>query len=54
MTLTGAVEPPQLCELCGKPLGDGRPWMLGLDGTGAHHECLETFDVDDDERSPDV
>ena len=33
-----------VCEFCGDDLdeeGDGRPWRRGLDGSGAHEECIE-------------
>lgn len=29
-----------VCECCGDPLDDERPWRRGLDGCGAHDECL--------------
>jgi hypothetical protein len=29
-----------VCELCGEPLDDRRPWRYGLDGSAAHKECL--------------
>lgn len=30
-----------VCELCEKPLNDEEPWREGLDGCGAHDECLK-------------
>lgn len=30
------------CEFCGDPLDDSRPWRRGLDGAGAHDDCIPT------------
>ncbi len=34
-----------VCELCEEPLDDKWPWKRGLDGCGAHLDCLEVFDA---------
>src|ERR1700690_1088518 len=40
-----------ICVLCGEPLDDDHgAYQLGLDGEGAQTACLETADLDDDER----
>lgn len=30
-----------VCEFCEEPLDDDREWKRGLDGCGAHLDCLE-------------
>lgn len=32
-----------VCELCEEPLDGDREWERGLDGAGAHTECLNRF-----------
>lgn len=46
---------PDKCELCGEPLDDTRPWQRGLDGAGAHCDCLDSInhDGDDEEEERD-
>lgn len=29
-----------VCEFCQQPLDDERPWRRGLDGAGAHEDCI--------------
>lgn len=31
------------CELCEEPLDETREWKRGLDGAGAHLDCLASF-----------
>jgi len=33
-----------VCEFCSKALDDKKPWVRGLDGMGAHEECLPRWD----------
>ncbi len=35
-----------VCDVCGEPLNDGRPWVPGLLGSGAHNDCLPGIDRD--------
>jgi hypothetical protein len=37
------------CHICEKLLDDSAPWQRGLDGGGAHLECLDTVEIDDEE-----
>lgn len=34
---------PDLCEFCSEPLDDSRSWQTGLDGAGAHADCLAIY-----------
>jgi hypothetical protein len=31
------------CEICDAPLDNSEPWKRGLDGAGAHIECLRPY-----------
>ena len=33
------------CEICDDPLDDNRDWKRGLDGAGAHLDCLRRMGV---------
>lgn len=32
-----------VCEFCEQPLDDSKPWRRGLDGCGAHEDCIRRF-----------
>lgn len=31
-----------VCEFCKQPLDDSKPWKRGMDGAGAHEECIRS------------
>lgn len=37
-----------VCEICGGPLDESETWMRGLDGAGAHTDCVQAWLQDDD------
>ena len=39
-----------VCEMCEEPLDDARAWKRGLDGCGAHLDCLDSYLGPDGER----
>lgn len=41
---------PTRCEICDDPLDDTRPWKRGLDGAGAHVDCLDTDHEEEEDR----
>ena len=41
---------PAACEFCEKPLDDSEPWQRGLDGAGAHVNCLQVVLNTDEEE----
>lgn len=45
-------EPPHMCHVCEKPVGEGHggDWTTALDGRSAHVSCLEDAGVWD--RAP--
>jgi hypothetical protein len=43
------MSDPNVCTICEEELDDTRPYQRSLDGEGAHLECLDTLEVDDDE-----
>ena len=42
-----------LCEICGMPLDDEKAWQLGIDGEGAHFDCLESISWEAQEEEDD-
>jgi hypothetical protein len=38
----------EVCVVCEKPLDDGRPVQTSFEGEGAHVECLETVEEDEE------
>lgn len=43
----------ELCPYCEQPLDNTRPWQPALEGGGAHFDCLETNEHDEEEHGRD-
>lgn len=42
------MSDPNVCTICETELDDTRPYQRDLEGNGAHMECLETLEEEED------